>query len=248
MSIFEYSASVEITFNKEITSDPEIVTGTEYYELKNPLELAMVPLSSSDYSGYPKTNAFDKNTGSYWRANSTAAGQWIGRDFTEAVEVTKVVARFDYSSGIPNAYQLQACDDGVNYVDIATGNFSNASGDQTINIAATKYRYWRLYFTTKYSSYYTCSELSFYGTRNTYDISGWSASANEYNMSPDGIPVLEAYTIRKVTKPSQNIIKLWFDMSDRMKYPAGDLTVNYDWLLGNLRGEYDSVVESFSIS
>jgi len=249
MSVFDYSASIEITFDKAILSDPEIVTGTEEYEIWTPLEgAAHTPLSSGDNASYPKANAFDQSTSTYWRSSSTTAGQWIGRDFAEAVTVTKVVARFDYSSGRPNAYQLQGSDDGSAWADVATGNFTNASGDQTISISSTTYRYWRLYFTTKYSSYYTCTELSFYGTRNTFAVPGWTVSANEYKTSPGGTPVLETYIVRKVTKPDNYTIKLWLDLADRMKYPAGDVTVAYDGLLGNLRGANDAAVESFSIS
>jgi len=249
MSSLDYSASIEITFDKDITNDPEIITGLESYSIfkLNPF-VAIANLSSGDNASYPKDRAFDGSTSTYWRSSSTTAGQWIGRDFGGPVTLSTITARFDYASGRPNAYALQGCDDGSSWADITTGNFANASGDQVVNFAATTYRYWRLYFSSRYSSYYTCTEFTFPNpTRNTYDVTGWTVSATQYDKSPEGNEYTETYTVYKVTKPASNVIKLWLDMADRIGYPAGDLTVTYDGLAGNLRGAGDVAVESFSI-
>jgi len=249
MSIFDYQAAIKITFDKEITSDPAVITGTEYYQIPTPAETVRTNISSSDNASYPKERAFDTDAATYWQANATTAGQWIGRDFGAPVTLTRIIARFDYSSGRPNAYQLQGSTNGTDWVDVATGSFTNASGDQTVTFTATTYRYWRLYFTTKYSSYYTCSELTFWGTRNTYNVAAWTVTGTERNMVPNGTTRAETYTVRKVTKSPDNLsVILWLDMFDRMRSPATDVTVVYNKLLGNLVDEDNQAVESFTIS
>jgi len=249
MSIFDYQATIKITFNKEIASDPAVITGTEYYQIPIPAETVRTNLSSSDNASYPKDRAFDADAATYWQANATTAGQWIGRDFGEQVTLTRIIARFDYSSGRPNAYQLQGSTNGTDWVDVATGNFANASGDQPVTFSAATYRYWRMYFTAKYSSYYTCSELTFWGTRNTYNVAAWTVTGTERNMAPNGTTREETYTVRKVTKSTDNMsVILWLDMFDRMRSPSSDITVTYNKLLGNLADDDNQAVDNFSIS
>jgi hypothetical protein len=132
---------------------------------------------------------------------------------------------------------------------VASGNFANASGWQDVTFAATTYQYWRLYFTSRYSSYYTCSELMFYGTRNVYDVAGWSVTADEPLYSPAGALGQVTYTIRKITKSGDNLtLTLWLDMMDRMRAPQGLVVVHYDQLTGGLLGPGNMAVVSFDLS
>lgn len=248
MSLFDYQSAIQITFDKPITSDPEIITGSEYYKPFFTEVSPLTPISSGDNSSYPKSNAFDGDSSTFWRSSSTTAPQWIGRDYSGPVTLTMVQARFEYSSGRPNAFQFQGSDDGTNWYDVATGNFANASGSQQVTFASTTYRYWRLYFTSKYSSYFTCSELEFYNTRNTYSSAGWTVTGLVYPFIPGGAPTNHTFTVHKVTKSEDNLsVILWLDVADRMRNLAGPITVSYNQLLGNLRGAYDSVVASFSL-
>jgi len=246
MSTLDWSGAINIVFDLPILSEVEVITGTEYFEVHPAPETARVFVSSGDNASYPKANAFDGDTATYWGSSSTTAPQWIGRNFSAPVQLTKVSARFDYSSGRPNAYQLQGSSDGVTWYDVAAGNFANASGWQDVAFAATTYQYWRLYFTSKYSSYYTCSELMFYGTRNVYDVAGWSVTADEPLYSPAGALGQVTYTIRKITKSGDNLtLTLWLDMVDRMRAPQGLVVVHYDQLTGGLLGPGNMAVESF---
>lgn len=249
MSIFDYQAAIKVTFDKEIVSDPEIITGTEYYEVKIPYESAWTFISSGDNASYPKQSAIDGNTSTYWQSSSTAAPQWIGKDFGQSVTLDSVRVSMEYSSGRINAYEIQGSDDGITYNTVASGNFTNASGYQVKDFTPTTYRYWRLYATSKFSSYYTVSELEFCVKRNTYNVAGWTVTGTEYNFNPDGTTRNETYTVRKVTKAPDNLsVTLWLEMSDRMRSPAGDVTVSYDKLLGNLLGDFDAQVESFQVT
>jgi len=247
MGIFDYQASIEITFDKAIETDPAIVTGTEYYKIMLPYDVAWTLLSSGDNASYPKSYAFNSSITDYWQSSLTTAPQYIGKDFGSSVALTKVGVQMDYSSGRINAYEIQGSDNGVDWVTIASGNFTNASGEQAVTFVETTYRYWRLYATSKFSSYYTVSELRFYGTRNTYNTSAWTVTGQEYNRTPDGQAVAETFTVQKVTKsPDGLTVKLWLNMSDRMEAPIGDVTVAYNKDLGNLSGEFDAEVASFS--
>lgn len=248
MSILDYQGAIKITFDKPIVTDPEIVTGTEYYKIPVPMESVQTIISTSDYSGYPKTQAFDRDAGTYWRANTTNAGEAVGKDFGQAVTLTKVGVQMDYSSGRINGYLIQGSDDGVNWNTVASGNFANSSGEQAVTFSATTYRYWRVNGQSRHSSYYTITELYFYGTRNTYNVAAWTVTGTEYLYQPGGAALAETYTVRKVTKTEDNLsVILWLDLTDRMRDPAGQITVAYNKLLGNLIGPYSAAVEDFTI-
>lgn len=243
MASFEYGSAIKIIFDLPIVSEVSPVSGSEYYEPAIALDGL---LSSGDNASYPKTNAFDGNTASYWRASGTTAGQWIGRDCGRAITITKASARFDYSSGRPTAYALQGSNDGSSWNTVASGNFANASGWQDVVIAATTYRYWRLYFSSKYSSYYTCTEFKLYGTRDTYNISGWSVQGYEPAQSPGGAPVLTSYLVRKITKADADYsLILWLALSGRMKYPQGDVTITFT---GSMTGPGNAAVAPFVLA
>lgn len=248
MSVFDYAVGIKLTFDRAIVNSPETILGTEYYRPAE--ETMLVALSSGYYnSSYVPSKAFDGDTGSFWRSSSTSAPQWIGKDFGKDVTLTKIIARFEYSSGRPNAYQLQGSVDGVNWVDVATGNFANASGEQPVTFSPVMYRYWRLYFTSKHSSYYTCSELSFWNTRNTYKTDAWRVYADEPAYTPDGPGVQNEYTVRRVTKSENNLsLFLWLSLSDRMLYPLGQVNVEYIKAIGNLRSSDYGRIDDFAVS
>lgn len=247
MSIIDWSGAIKITFDRIIINDPAVVLGTEEYKPKGTPTMVIALLSSGDYSGQPKENVFDLLTTTYWRSASATMPQWIGRDFGEAVTLTKVRAYLNTYK--PGAYQMQGSANGTDWVDVATGTFTATTGWQDITFSATSYRYWRLYMTTRQSTYCYVYELEFLGTRNTYDVNGWTVSGQEQTMQPDGVLAAEVYTIRKITKTEDSLgIILWLNMLDRILAPEGVVTVAYDKTAGNLLGQGNLQVESFSIT
>jgi len=115
MGIFDYQASIEILFDRVIESNPEIITGTEYYRIMQPYDAAWTLLSSGDNASYPKGNAFDGETTTFWRSSATTAPQWIGKDFGQDVSLTKIGVQMDYSAGRINAYEIQGSANGVDW-------------------------------------------------------------------------------------------------------------------------------------
>jgi hypothetical protein len=243
----DYSGAIQINFDRPILTDPEIVTGSEYYRLVIAPEAPVVALSSGDYAGFGKALAFDGYTTTWWRSAATTSPQWIGRDFGAEVTLTKIRAYFDTQRA--NAYKVQGSHNGADWFDVASGNFSNVSGWQESAFAAATYRYWRLYITSIYNAAYYVQELEFYATRNTYNVAGWAVSSQERRYQPEGDLITNAYIVRKVTKTPDSLgLILWLDMRDRLRAPEGEITIAYDKTAGNLRGMGDIPVESFSIT
>ncbi len=249
MSVLDYQAAIQITFDKAIVTDPAIITGTEYYKPSYNEVTPMAAISSSDRAGYPKEQAFDGSVSTYWRANSTTSGQWIGRDYAGPVTLCKFQARADTVDGRIKDYKLQGSSDGATWVDVVSGTFTDSAGWQGSTFAATTYRYWRLYMVSKYWSYYTCTELEFYTARSVYSTAGWTVTGYEHDCAPGGNLLAATYTVHKVTKTPDNLsVILWLDVFDRMRSPVGLVTVSYDKTLGNLQGALLAAVNSFSLT
>lgn len=240
MSIFDWTTGIKILFDRPIITEVEAAIGTE--EVRS---YGTVIVSGSNAS-YPANNAFDKSTGTYWRSSSTTAGQWIGFDYGSAKTISKMRVNMSYSSGRINAYKIQGSDNNSDWTDIASGNFANSSSWQEVTFDSATFRYFRLYAASKYSSYYTVSELEFYSTRSTYNVAGWTVSANEPDMSPNGTVTSKNYTIRRLTRAESNYaVVIWLELTDRMKHPQGDVTVNFS---GTLQGPGGAFVAPFSLS
>jgi hypothetical protein len=244
MAAYEYGSAIKVTFDLPVfTSLPGALSTEEYIPAGGS---AAALIASGFNSSYPTINAFDGSTSTYWRSSSTTAGQWIGKDFGRDVTLTKVIVRMDYSSGRINAYQLQGSADGTTWADVASGNFINASGDQIVTFSAATYRYWRLYATSKFSSYYTVSEMRFYGSRITYDTTGWIVTGYEPDKSPEGGLVPTTYSIRKITKVDDDYsVILWLDLRNRMEHPQGLVTVDFT---GSLQGPGNAAVAPFTLT
>lgn len=240
MSVFDYQVAIQITFDKEIVSEVDIQDG--YNPAKLTSLSSYTPISSGDY--YPASRAFDGDTGNYWRSASTTMPQWIGLDFGGDMPVMKI--RVYTGSYCPNAYEIQGSDDGVLWDTVKTGSFANTTGWQEIEFDRAVYRYWRLIVTSLYSSRLYIYEMEFFTAVDAYVTAGWTVSGSEYEYQPEGEAIPGEYSVHRVTKTADNLaVILWLEMGDRMRDPAGPVTVTYNKLLGNLIGPYSSQVESF---
>jgi len=248
MSIFDYQASIKVTFDQPIVTDPAVVIGTEYFEVCVPYEEAYTITESGHYSSYVGTNAFDGSLTTRFVTLSTMP-QWVCKDFKTPVTIAKMSLYMNASYNHVQQTEIQGSDNAVDWTVVAsTTSFVVDTGwhDVVFPSPAT-FRYWRLYVITPSN---TCSiyEIKFYNTRNIYDVAAWTVTSNEYKYQPEGTDVAEAYTVRKVTKEPDNLsVTLWLDMFDRMTDPHGDVTVAYNKTLGNLAGDFDAYVESFSL-
>lgn len=236
-----YSAAIKITFDKEILSNPESVLGSEPVRFKS--SAANTPFSSGDYSStYSAAKAFDGSTSTYWRSASTTMPQYIGTDFGTAKTFTK--ARVYLDSYKPGAYQLQGSNDNSVWTDVATGTFTSTTGWQSINFSPATFRYWRLYLTSRQSTYCYVYEIEFYEARTTYDVSGWTVTGYEYDRIPGGTLQPVTYDIYRITKTVDNLaVILWLDLGGRMLNPIGQVTVTFN---GYLLGPGGATVEAFS--
>ncbi len=239
MSVFDYSSCIKIDFDKAILTDVSIIMPSAEQRLTD-----FIPAVSGTYSGsYPVDQAFDGSTSTYWRASSTAAGQWIGFYNAKKTVLSKIRVYFGYSSGRPNAYVVRGSNDNSTWTDVASGNFTNASAWQEITCSGYKFRYWRLVFNSRFSSYYTCSEIEFY----ELVIPGWQITGEEYTTEPMGEAIDKEYTIDKITKSEDNkSLYVWLDLGNRMKFPRS-ITVTFNGLLSGPGGaQVEPFTETFT--
>lgn len=249
MSVFDGTAKIKITFDRPIVSDVEIITGSESYTI--PKEVRPVGFDEGHYSNndaYLPKYAFDGLTsGNNWLVRY--APFVLGANFCEPVTTTK--ARLYISSGAcPNGYTLYASNDGTTWDVISTGNFPNTSGWQEVAFSEVTYQYWKFVFSSKYNTYIGIYEMdigqSTTGTRNIYDVSGWSVTAQEYDKIPGGVAGSVTYDIRRISKADDDYsIILWLKLKDRIAHPIGNVTVNF---FGSMQGPGAASVAPFSLS
>ena len=241
----DYTCGIKVTFDKEIISNPEIVSGST----SNVRRAVFVPLSSGAYSStYDEAKAFDSLDNTYWRSSGANPPAWLGADLGGVVNVTKVRVHTG-SIYRPKTYVVEGSDDAVSWDAVHTGDLLNATGWQEITFAGASYRYWRVYFSAGYATYFAVRDMEFYGTNVMYSPNGFAVSGNIYESSPEGESAPHSFTIRRVTKTEDNLsIIIWLEITDRLKYPVSTITVSYDKATGNLLGALNAQVDSFSES
>lgn len=241
---YEYACGIKITFDKPIVSDTETITGSEFRILRAP---AGNEFASSVYQTLVAANVADDNVSTYWRP-SNAVPVWVGFDYVGPVELSQM-RLYAMSSHRPRAYKIQGSADNSTWTDLASGEFTNVEGWKTVYFTAATYRYWRVYITSLWSSRCYVAEVEFWREVDLYSANGFSVSAEQYNKSPEGIAENHQYTIKKVTKSVDGLeLTIWLEPHDRLGYPSGAVTVEYDKSVGGLTGEQSAQVESFSRS
>lgn len=176
-----------------------------------------IPLSSSDYSAtYNAAKAFDGNDGTYWRGASSAGPEWIGAELFFAKAVTK--ARIHTGTGYrPRAYAIEGSDDGTTWVEIATGELASSTGWQDVIFSNTvAYKYWRAYFTTRWTTYYAVRDIEFY---SEYD--------NDFSYT-SGIKITFSHPI--VTEPVDDPVSMTNYLPRLPETPlsSSDYSATYD--------------------
>ena len=79
-------------------------------------------------------------------------------------------------------------------------------------------------------------------------VAGWLTTGYEPIMSPGGSLILKTYSIKRVERVDSLTIRIWLNLSGRMRYPQGNITVAYSKATGNLSGAYNSQVEDFTLT
>lgn len=252
---YPYACGIKIDFDDEILStiNADVV---EYIGAGTLLNLPTgigtdytVVASSYWNASYAPAKAFDGNLNTRWHSAGTASGEWLGITFPTAKAVASIAVSVP-GANRPRGYKVQASNDGTTWIDKATGELLNETSDQTVLVAGvTAYTQWRLYFTSCWSTHYSIAELKFYAGEPLYHANGFSISSNEYCTSPEGAATAGTYKIKRVTKSEDNLsVIVWLWIPDRLKYPAGDITVAYSKASGSLAGLGGSQVGSFSLT
>lgn len=243
MASFEYGSAIKLTFDKPILTTLPVVTGSEYYEPT--AEGSVIAVDSQYSASYKKENARDGSIASDWMASSVP--RWFRIDFGAPKTLTRVrLCNAAYSSARTNGFNIEGSDDAVSWNLITSGNLPNSNTWTNVNFAATTYRYFRVYITSKYGTYSGLAEIEFYSTRDTYNVAGWTVSGFEPFNSPEGVLVPTTYTVRKVTKADDDYsVILWLDLHNRMLHPQGLITVNFT---GALVGPGMSFVAPFTVT
>lgn len=242
MSAFDWTSGIKIEFDKPIVSEVEIALGPETKTYK-----PHVITASSSYSSYVPELAIDGDDSTYWRSNNLLP-VWLACDFGKAVSIDtlRVVKMSLYR---PRGYTLQGSEDKLSWVELKSGEMTNATGEEIIEFEAASYRYWRLYVTSLWSSRCYIGELTFFGEIPVYSSNGFTVTGMQYATSPQGVAELNDFQVRKITKSlDEKSVYVWLWLEDRLKYPVDQINVSYDKSVGNLVGAQSAQVESFSLT
>jgi len=245
MTIAAWSRGIKINFDKEIVTNPDIISG---YELYRPT--VVTALASRNYSGYPPSNGFDNNVGAAWVPVWFAPNNdWLGADFGSNFAIAKVSIHRNNNSS-PKNYRIEGSANGSSWNTVHTGQLAAIAGWSDITFTEATYRYWRMFVIDNWNnSTLYINELSFWATRPVYNLSGWSVTGQEYTWQPGGNLSAKNYVVSRVTKTEDNLgVIVWLTGAGRLLDPDGLVTVNYVKALGNLAGAYSSQVEDFSIT
>jgi hypothetical protein len=241
---------IVIKFNKEILGDVSGLTPIPLGYKPSETPLTIEDNSASGYySSYVPDRAFDGSTSTYWRSSSTAAGQWIVADLGEGNETVAVKFRWYVNNHRPRLFILGGSNDGENWDTLVDDESPNASGwHEWEFVNSTAYRYYRWTLNSRWSSYYYIYEIELFGREPVGNEQAFTVTGMERNPLFYGEPAPKEYHVAAVERypETDDTILLHFDEYNRFNNVAGDLTVAYDQIKGNLTGT--RAVESFSES
>ena len=188
-------------------------------------------------SSRPIDNARDGNISSYWESRSIENYIQINRPTTKLTGF-KI---YKGSSYRPNSYTISVSENGVDFIEVESGNTEPTTGWETITLDSNlKSDYFRISF--GYSSRMYLYELVLMIDECEFSING-----QEYKYV-NGNLVNKTYRITNLephpTEP--NSILLTLDWWSKFNNVEGELTVKYDATKGNLTGS-GGAVESFEV-
>jgi len=246
---------IAIKFDKALLGD---VTGLENPVNFKPADIPFAPATghvftaSGQYSSYAPDRAFDGSTSTYWRASSTAAGQWLQIDLGEAITAAKF--RWYVNSYRPRAFILQGSNNEQDWTTLHEAESPNTAGwHEFIFENNTAYRYYRWTLNSRWSSYYYIYEVELFGWQPVGNEGAFTITGSQRDPLKTGdlqpktfqVARVERYKINDIEQP--DTILLTFDTYNRFNdvEPDTQITVAYDQSKGTLTGTRP--VESFSI-
>lgn len=220
--------------------------------------------ADSVYSTDVAANAFDGNFNTLWRSDVTTAYHWLKYDFGAGVTKTirRLFAMSKNSSGMSllDDYTFAGSNDNSNWTTLASGGVTNLYTEPLdINFDnETAYRYYRFYFsgTSVADNRAIISEFCLFETKKpehavlSYFEQGDSLVGKylwvklELGLTnvlfPSKVYALEAFVMSPVDIKK---IKLILTAVGRMKYPQGDVTIDFT---GSLLGPFNAAVAPFT--
>jgi F5/8 type C domain. len=235
-----YDRKIVIEFDQDLTNTFSALT---YQVGDNNIAPSGTAFGSSqwDTTNYNYAKAFDRSISTYWWASSTTAPQWVGVNFGSVKKIARL--KVYLNGNVPNAFILQGSNDGTTYTDIYSGNFANSVGWQTFDFTPADFQYWRIYCTSKYSTYFIIYEIELYeavlkGNQNGFIITQAEKQAN--------VTTTTNLTVYSVEKIASNKIQLNINPYTRIK-TSEQIAVAYSATSGNLTGLAGSV-QDFSLT
>lgn len=228
-----------IEFDQDLNGNIDYFEPVTYTSGSYNIAAGKTAFGSSQYLTYMYSMAFNRSLTDYWFSTSSAP-QWVGVNLGLIKRINKLRV-YTSSSNAPNAFILQGSLDGNTYVDIYTGNFTNTTGWQVFMFSPVEYQYWRVYCTTKWSSYFQLNEIELYEAFETGNQGAFTVSGNEYDYV-NGNLISANYEVQSVSRTSTNKLALNINPYTRLRKPEGDITVVYNQPSGNLTGDGGAVV------
>ena len=237
-------AKITIKFDKPLTGDitglsPALATDTDV-RISHRVLPKYFGQSYTASTTFGTTNissrAFDDSISTFWETR-TAGNQWIQCELREAIPVNK----FRLYSGAANrirAYNLQGSNNGIDFVELWTGENANATQWNEYTFTnTTAYKYYRWNITSRWSTNIYVYELELYADIPVGQERAFTITSEEpFNVNDELIP--STYLVKSVEEhPTvSNAILLNFLELSRFNDAVGDITVTYDEALGTLQG------------
>lgn len=230
-------AKIGIGFTSELVGDVSEKFGYGYVKPEGTFS------ASNTVSGYPISNAFDGDMGTYWYNYSGGSSQWLQIQFAEKFTIAGF--RWANMTGYrPKDFKVQGSYNGSTWTDIHTGQSANAEGWQSFTFDEVSYKYYRWTFLNYHNSYIQLLEMELRipaGNELAFSVTG-----QQYRYINGDLLDMK-YKIASIERhPTlEKAILLTFDTFSRFPTVEENITITYDATKGNLAGK-GGAVQSFT--